>query len=104
MNINDIKLRCYAEKDDDSWFTICIDLNLYARGETFEDVKQALHEIIHRYVTEAVTVDAKYIDDLIPRKAPFRFIFRYHTLSLLSHVKRFKEACSFSEHLPLVPA
>lgn len=77
MKLNDLKLRCYAEIDDGSWFAICLPLNLYARGDSFEEARAKLQGLISQYVREAVTVHAEHIGDLIPRRAPLYFWVRY---------------------------
>ncbi len=104
----DLKLRCFAQQENDkSWFAICIDLNLFAQGETANEARKKLHAIIADYLTEALTVDEQYIDDLIPRRAPFYFIFRYYWLMLstnLDGIIKHTPAQLFTEHLPLVPA
>lgn len=111
MKPSDLVLRCYAEQDSDgTWFTMCIDVNLYARGESFEEARQKLHGFIHEYVAEALTVDSAHIGDLIPRKAPSYFIFKYHFIGLVCQCKKVinvaKEMhrCLFQEYLPLVVA
>lgn len=107
IKLSDLILRCYAIKEDDSWFTICIDLNLYARADSFQDARSKLHEIIHEYIHEALTEDAQYISDLIPRKAPLYFRLQYFYLWILSKLKSRADhhnACSFNEPMPLVPA
>lgn len=109
MKLNDLKLRCYAEPDKDGvWFAICIDLNLYARADSPAAVRQKLHDIIHQYITEAVTDDAQHINDLIPRHAPWHFILRYHFIACIIGCRRAKEYVSspscFWESMPLKPA
>jgi hypothetical protein len=80
----DLKLRCYAEQEENTtWFAICIDLNLAAQADTFEEVRAKLHTMVRDYVMEALTVDAQHIEDLIPRKAPWPFLLRYYRLTLL---------------------
>jgi len=100
----DLLLRCYAERErDGTWFGICIDLNLAAQGDSFEEVRAKLHAMIRDYLADALTVDEQYIGDLIPRQAPLYFRARYH---LLAGLERFRKATArrlFTEHLPLVP-
>ena len=63
MKPSNLVLRGFAERDEDgSWFAICLDLNLYARGDSFEEAKDKLQRLIRTYLTEAVTVDADYVD------------------------------------------
>jgi hypothetical protein len=104
----DLKLRCYAEHEENTtWFAICIDLNLAAQADTFEEARAKLHTMVRDYVMEALTVDAQYIEDLIPRKAPWPFLLRHYRLSLLERFhKATRETATrlFTEHLPLIPA
>ena len=108
MKAKELILRCYAEPDEDgSWFAICIDLNLYARGDSFDQAKIKLNGIIHEYVVEAFTVDANYFSDLIPRRAPLFFRVRYRTIEFLVScigAAHWLKSRLFESHLPLVPA
>jgi hypothetical protein len=108
MKPTDLKLRCYAEQEENNtWFAICIDLNLAAQADTFEEVRAELHKMVRDYVMEALTVDAQHIEDLIPRHAPWPFLLRYYWLSLLERFhKATRETATrlFTEHLPLIPA
>ena len=78
LKLRDLVLRCYAEQEaDGTWFTICLALNLYARGDSYEQARQKLHSVIAAYLRDAVTVDSEHIGDLIPRPAPLYFWLRY---------------------------
>ena len=110
MRLDDLVLRCYAEQDQDgSWFTLCIDLNLYARGENFKEARQKLHEIIRNYLNDAVGKDARYVSDLIPRKAPLYFIARYYLVALrcwfgrsVHHSRDALHRCLFKEPFTVI--
>ena len=104
MKANQLVLRCYAEKDDGSWFAICLDLNLYARGDTFEEAKVKLGNLISGYLKDAVTKDADYFSDLVPRKAPLGFWVRYFCIWCLVRLHQATLARRFILPLPLVPA
>lgn len=108
MKLDDLILRCYAEQDQDGdWFTMCIDLNLYARGDSFDEARQKLHGFIKQYIKDALTKDSAFIGDLIPRKAPLHFILRYYFIWLVCTVKGFRDAaedvhrCLFNEPFPV---
>jgi len=97
-------LRCLAEREPDgSWFVVCLDLSVHATGDTLEQAKATLHERIHAYVEEALTVDSEHVHDLIPRRAPVYFWLRYWRACCLSAVHRAR-AVIFNDHLPLKPA
>ena len=106
MKPKNLLLRCFAMQEaDGSWFAICLDLNLYSRGDTFPEVQGKLNVFIKEYVTEAFTEDEAYFSDLIRRPAPLYFWLRYRWACLLSTfhitVDRLK---FFFLHLPLIPA
>jgi len=110
MKPNNLILRCYAERDQGSWFAMCLDLNLYARGDTFEDARASLHQIIEDYVVEALTDDSDYADQLLQRKAPVSFWLRYYrgkaTIFMKDklHMARDVAIKLFNEPLPVAPA
>ena len=78
VKLSDLVLRCYAEKESDgTWFTICLGLNLYARGDSFDQARKKLHEVIAAYLRDAATVESEHVEDLVPRRAPLYFYLRY---------------------------
>lgn len=82
MRLRDLKIRCFAEREGDgTWFAMCLQLNLYACGDSLAEAKRKLHEVIVSYMRDALTEDVQYIDDLIPRRAPLYFYFRYAFIS-----------------------
>jgi len=105
MKLKELVLRCFAEREaDGSWFAMCLELNLYSRGGSFEEDRKNLHSAISSYLRDAVTKDREYIADLIPRPAPLYFWLRY--LFIWCCVK-FRDATAFrkfNEAMPLVPA
>lgn len=108
MKTSDLIVRCYAEQEKDgSWFAMCIDLNLYACGNTDQEAIGKLHNFVKDYVSEALTVDAEYIENLVPRPAPIGFRVKYHMISMLCRFQRAAKKCTsikFKDHLPVVPA
>ncbi len=105
LKAKDLILRCYAQEDkDQSWYAICIDLNIISQGGTLKEARSKLHEMIKIYLSEAFNEDNAYFDDLIPRKAPLYFQARYYWLSLvnkLSKAAHHARSRLFNEHLPL---
>lgn len=105
MKVDDLILRCYAEEDEDgSWFAICLDLNLYARGDSFSEARLNLNKLTRSYLSEAVNKHAEYIGDLIPRRAPIYFWLRYYFIRALSSIHRLTSKHEFKMPLPLAPA
>jgi hypothetical protein len=109
MKIDDIVLRCYAERErDGSWFAICLDLNVAVQAASAKEAKAKLHTQIEQYVREAFTVDKQYIDDLLPRRAPASFFIRYYVIRLICALRGMPRGQSpkriFNEHLPVALA
>ena len=105
LNLRNLVLRCYAEKEaDGTWFTICLSLNLYARGDSFEQSRHKLHAVISAYLRDALTVDSEFVGDLIPRRAPLYFWLRYAFIWCCVKIRDVATVRKFKEVLPLVPA
>jgi hypothetical protein len=110
MRIDDIVLRCYAERErDGSWFAICLDLNLAVQADSPKEAKAKLHAQIAQYVREAFTSDKEYIGDLLPRKAPLSFFLRYYFIRAICAMRGMPRHSTspkriFNEHLPLALA
>ena len=105
VRLSNLVLRCYAEQEaDGSWFAICLSLNLYARGDSYDHARKKLHAVIGSYLKDALTVDSEYVDDLIPRRAPLYFWLRYALIWCLVQLRDVATMRSFKEYLPLVPA
>lgn len=106
LNVGDLVLRCYAERDrDGTWFAICLPLNLYARGDSYEQARMKLHHLVRDYIKDALTVESEHIGDLVPRRAPAYFYLRYALIWCCVHFRRGVESVhKFKEYLPLIPA
>ena len=83
MRPDDLILRGYAVPDGGSFFAICLDLNIYARGKSVEEAVDRCFQFICDYINEAVSDDAEHIVDLIPRRAPLKFWVRYRLMQLV---------------------
>lgn len=107
MDPTRLHLRCFGRKDDDgTWFAMCLDLNLYARGDSVEEAQKKLHGAICDYVNDAFGDDAAYKGDLIPRRAPLSFWAEYYWLrvKLGAHAAaQNARAVLFNEDLPMRP-
>lgn len=104
MNPQQLILKCYAENESGNWVAVCIDLNLAAQGQTFEETKVKLEAMIDEYIHDAlVGEDKAFAAQLLSRKAPLSLRLRYWSI-------RFKNALSynadkiFNEVMPLKPA
>ena len=103
----DLVVRCYAEQKGDVWQAFCIDLNLAAQGDNFEDVKSRLDRMIGSYVYDAMAgEDSEYADQLLSRKAPLYFRFKYHLYSAFHHVRMARNGVHrlFTTVMPMHPA
>ncbi len=105
VKLKNLVLRCYAEREaDGSWFTMCLDLNLYARGDSFDHSRKKLHDVISAYLRDSLTVDSEYVGDLIPRRAPLRFWLRYGFIWCCVQLRNAADVRKFKEPIALVPA
>lgn len=83
MRPDDLILRGFAVPDGDSYFAICLDLNIYARGESPAQAIEKCRQFVCEYVNEAVNEDIEHVSDLLRRRAPFRFWAMYRLMQLL---------------------
>lgn len=106
MRPGDMVLRCYAERKGDQWQAFCLDLNLAAHGDTFQDVKSRLDEMIWSFVYDAtVGEDAQYADQLLPRRAPLSYWLTYYWYSAIQRARIAKNGvhCLFTTIMPMHP-
>lgn len=88
MRVNELLLRCYAERIGDQWQALCIDLNVAAQADTFEEVRQKLDQMVYSYVYDALLgEDRVHAEDLLSRKSPLRFRVKYNCYSLARKAK-----------------
>lgn len=108
MRPRELILRGYAVPDGDSYFAICLDLNIYARGESADEAVDRCFQFVCEYINEAVSEDADHIEDLIPRRAPLKFWLRYRAMQLaywLFHKERNNKWGSlFTKPMPMQAA
>ncbi len=106
MKATQLVLSCYAENKTNQWHAVCLDLNLAAQGDTFEEVEMKLREMISEYVFDAlVGEDREHADYFMNRKAPASLWAKYYLhcglsrcLGLKNNMYRF-----FNEPLPVTP-
>lgn len=80
---------------------MCLDLNLYARGDSLDEARQKLHGFIYHYVESALTKDREYAADLLPRRAPFGFWAQYYCFGALLWFSKQVAKILYKETLPL---
>lgn len=106
MRAPDLVLRCYAEKQDHDWVAVCLDLNLAAQAESFREARHKLEGMICEYVSDAVVgQDKQHARQLLTRRAPLYFLFKYYRIYFLRRIARAGNNVRklFSETLPLTP-
>ena len=106
----EVMLRGYVVPDGGSYFAICLELNIYARGETYEEAAENCFRYICEYVEEALTDDAEHAGNLLRRRAPMKFWLRYWYVRLMYRIfpengdTDSKQGGIFKRPLPLLPA
>lgn len=81
-----LSLRCLSYRKNEKYVSVCIDLNLFAEADNFEDSKDKLFDAVMLYVEHAKEHDE--LELLIPRKAPYKYRLMYRTASLLTTVNK----------------
>jgi predicted RNase H-like HicB family nuclease len=106
MKSEQLVLRCYAENKKEYWQVFCLDLTLAAQGDTFEEAKEKLESMICSYVSEALTEDKDYADQLLSRPAPLNYWAKYYFYAVMCKTGAFNNGMKqlFKETLPLIPA
>ncbi len=106
MRPQDLVVRCYAETHENQWQAICIDLNLAAQGDSFEDAREKLTEQILDYLEDAlVGEDKEFAGHLLNRPAPLEYRLKYHWHHARKHINHgmHKALRAFELSLPMVP-
>lgn len=77
-------LRCYAEQKQGCWQAFCLDFDLAAQADSFEEARDKLHQMIAEYVYDALAgEDRAYAESLLSRRAPLRLWAKYYAYRLL---------------------
>lgn len=110
MRTQDLIIHCYAEqKADNLWQAFCLNYDLAAQGESFEEVKSKISEMILDYLDDALDGDDKaFADQLLQRSAPWWMWAKYRGIRFLCKLNRIKDDfCSripFDEVVPMSPS
>ena len=71
-------VRCYAEQRGTQWQAFCLDFNLAAQADSFDEAKKKLEAQIDEYVYDALAgEDRAHASVLLRRKAPLTLRARY---------------------------
>ncbi|CCE25706.1 conserved protein of unknown function [Methylotuvimicrobium alcaliphilum 20Z] len=104
MNPEQLIMKCYAEQEGDCWVAVCLNFNLAAQGDTYEEAKTKLESMIREYVHDALIGDDKpYAAQLLSRSAPLSLWLRYQIIRLKIALYHTHQKI-FDETLPLRPA
>lgn len=103
MKPTEILLRCFAERKEDYWQAFCIDLCLAVQGENLKEVQRKLHEQVTDYLQDILDgEDRPYAAQLLRRKSPMQIVAKYHLISAMNHIHRWKHnAFAFRDAMPL---
>lgn len=95
-------LRCYAHRlSGERWYGVCLDLNLAAEADSFDELKRKLHEMISSYFACVLdTNDKDSIPDLLSRKAPLIDWIKYYLIRLHVSIKKIPNIIAFKELIP----
>lgn len=77
-------LRCYAERDGDTWEAVCLDLDIAVHGRSFLDVYQALTDAIRLYVDSMSDLPEQDRRRLLNRPAPLGLRLKFAWLAIRS--------------------
>lgn len=104
MNPGQLIVKCYAEQEGGCWVVICLDFNLAAQGDSFDEAKAKLEAMIIEYVYDALVGEDKlYAAQLLTRRAPWSSWLKYYIVKLRA---LFVQGAGrvFDETMPLKPA
>lgn len=79
-------LRCYVKKEGDHYFACCIDICMGEQGDTIEEAKNNLNELITAHIQLAIP-DLRPGEQLF-KPAPFSFRVEYYYIWLVYNVVR----------------
>lgn len=79
MNAAQLFVRCFAERRGTQWQAFCLDFNLAAQADSFDEAKKKLEAQIDEYVHDALAGEDRAHAGtlLVRRKAPFSIRARY---------------------------
>lgn len=100
-------LRCYARVIDDQWQAFCLDFDLAAQADSFEEARAKLASMIGEYLYDALRgEDRDHADQLLRRRAPWHMWLRFYNYLLQDKVLHVGGQLHrlFREPIPLVPA
>ena len=99
---SNLVLRCYARRlIGGGWYGVCLDFNLAAEADSFDELKQKIHEMIVSYLEVVLDTDDKNsIPELIERKAPLIDWIKYYLICLKISIGKIPNIITFKELVP----
>ena len=98
---NTLVLRFFIEGSGASWHGMCIDLDIAAQGESLDEVRSVLMDMVNTYLESVVTYPEPERHRLLNRKAPLairmKFMLRFFMAYLVAR-KREGDNMSFISH------
>lgn len=81
-------VRIYGEKHDGHWALVSLDFGLAAQGKTIQEALDRLDAQIKEYIYDAtVGEDKEFGEELLSRKAPVEFFFKYYWFNFRKAIK-----------------
>ena len=104
MRPEQLIVKCYAEQDGGCWVAVCLNFNLAAQGDSFDEAKVKLESMIAEYVYDALAGEDKpYAAQLLSRRAPVSTWLRYYLIVAQIYLCH-STGRTFDETMPLIPA
>jgi predicted RNase H-like HicB family nuclease len=104
----DLVLRCYLRRvrgSEKRWVAHCIDLDLWATGDSPEAARRGMDDAVVGYVETVLdTQDRESIPQLLRRRAPLHYVLFWHLVRVARWIRRDGgpplDSQPFEEHLP----
>lgn len=81
MNTRELVLRCYGKKQSGQFVVVCLDFNLAAQGDTFDEAWQKLQQQIHEHLDDALAGEDKaHVEQMLNRRAPLSLHLDYYSV------------------------
>ena len=106
MKPSTLILQCYAKHAAGQWQAFCLNFDLAAQAESFDEAKAKLEAMIKEYVFDAlVGEDKAFAPQFLNRKAPLKEWGKYYYYAVLLRFMHVKNEVYrlFSEAIPLSP-
>jgi hypothetical protein len=101
MSDRALVLRCYIEGAGRSWQGICVDLDIAAEGESLEEVRTVLDDMISTYLDSAMTYPTEERQRLLNRKSPLLLRIKFATAFFVASmfaIRRGNDRVGFISH------